>query len=170
MHLPTSKHRAVRHLLSHLLCLLGILRFFHCGCSPFFQRETRAELSAEMSSATLPAKGLNSRVCSPSFGGCHRWLALLSYRRVALRDQERRQPAIDAHGAKTPFPLACFLQLFLQATVAGRWVKGQNSVLGLAGTVRKISRVIITAQSETEQNINLFFFFPSPHICTLHFY
>lgn len=61
MHLPTSKHRAVRHLLSHLLHLLGILHFFHCGCSPFFQSETRAELSAEMSSATLPAKGLNSR-------------------------------------------------------------------------------------------------------------
>lgn len=73
-------------------------------------------------------------------------------------------------GQKTPFPLDCFLQLFLQATVAGRWVKGQNSVLGLAGTVRKISRVIITARGETEQNINLFLSFPSPHICTWHFY
>lgn len=123
------------------------------------QREARAELSGEMSSTTLSAKHLHSGVCSPSFRGRHHWLALPSYCWVAFRDQERRHQAIDAHETNALLPPACFLQLFVQAPEAGCWGKGLNGMLGLHGTIGKISRVIVTAQGETEQNKNLFLFF-----------
>ena len=75
---------------------------------------------------------------------------------MALRDQERRYQATDAHREKALFPLAYSLELFLQATEASCGVKGQNSMLDLDGTMGKISRVIVTAWGEIEQNINLF--------------
>jgi len=88
---------------------------------------------------------------------------------VVPRDREGKHHAIDAHGVNALFPLAGFLEPFLQATEAGGCVKGQKSVLDLGGTMGKMSRVIVTARAETEQNTNLFLFIPSPHICTLHF-
>lgn len=127
------------------------------GHPPFLPLQMLTLLSkGNKASTTLTDKCLHSEVCSPPFWGCHHLLALTSYCWVAFRDLKRAHQAIDAHETNALLPLACFLQLFLQETEAGCWVKRQNSMLEMDGTIGKINRVIVTARGETAKYKTLF--------------